>query len=136
MIRAAAFAFGVLLVSSPALALEGAGLVGDWETQWSNAADEPLSGGGPLLIRPDSGPDRLDGVTAAPGFDGVMNGEVSEQEDGALVWSGAWVSIWPEGATRGTFRFVFTDAQSFTGVWSSEDGEVENARWEGRRIGE
>lgn len=136
MFRAAVLACGVLAASPSALALDAADLTGAWETQWSNSASEPLSGGGPLLIRPDSGPDSLDGVTAAPGFDGVMNGEVIAEADGKLVWSGAWVSIWPEGLTRGAFRLVFIDANSFTGTWSSDDGEIENARWEGRRAAE
>jgi hypothetical protein len=62
-----------------------------------------------------------------------MNGEISEGEDGALVWSGRWASIWPEGATTGTFRLVFTDANTFNGTWSTDDGVVIDAAWNGQR---
>jgi hypothetical protein len=62
-----------------------------------------------------------------------MNGSVAPGEDGALIWSGAWVSYWPEGATRGTFRLVFSDEGHFTGTWSSEDGAVRDASWTGGR---
>ena len=66
-------------------------------------------------------------------MDGVMNGEVASGENGALIWSGTWVSYWPEGATRGTFRLVFRDADTFAGTWSSDDGAVQDARWLGAR---
>ena len=62
-----------------------------------------------------------------------MTGEAERQADGSVVWSGTWASVWPEGASQGTFRFVFTDADHFTGVWSSDDGEVVHARWNGQR---
>jgi hypothetical protein len=65
-------------------------------------------------------------------MDGVLNGDVTAGENGALVWSGTWVSYWPEGATRGPFRMVFT-GDAFAGIWSTDDGEVQNAAWNGRR---
>lgn len=121
-----------LLLSGQAYAIEPGDLVGAWTTEWSNGPAEPISGGDTLTISRDSSEGSLDGVTAAPGFDGVMNGEVSE-ENGALIWSGRWASIWPEGATLGTFRLVFTDANAFTGTWSTNDKQVRDAAWNGHR---
>ena len=86
-----------------------------------------------MIIRLDDSPDSLDGVTPAPGWDGVQTGEVEPGPNGSLIWSGRWANIWPEGATMGTFRFVFTDAHSFTGTWSSDDGEIQGAAWNGAR---
>lgn len=132
-VRAYAVSVALLVSIGQAAALEPAELRGEWETQWSNAANEPLSGGGPLLIRLDSGEAALDGVIPAAGMDGVMNGEITHDKSGALIWSGTWVSYWPEGATTGAFRLVFTDADSFTGTWSSDDGAVADAAWNGQR---
>ncbi|MET0182207.1 MAG: hypothetical protein ABW199_04905 [Caulobacterales bacterium] len=120
-------------LAQAASALEPADLVGAWNTQWANAPGEAVSGGGPMTISRDSSEDALDGVTPAPGMDGVMNGEVSKSADGKLVWSGRWASVWAEGATMGTFRFVFTNARSFTGVWSTDDGVINGAAWNGAR---
>lgn len=131
-IRAGLTAFAVLAIALPAAALEPAELAGGWMTEWSNAAGQPVDGGGPLTIAAEN-EDTLDGHQPAAGQDGVMNGQVGADANGALVWSGQWVSIWPEDVTRGTFRFVFTDADTFTGVWSTDDGEVRNAVWNGRR---
>lgn len=130
-VRACAFAVA-LLFSGQAAALEPGDLVGVWTTQWANAAGQAPDSGGPVRISADSNQDSLDGLIPGPGWDGVMTGEV-KQEDGALVWSGAWVSIWPEGLTRGSFRFVFTSANTFTGVWSTDDGAVREAVWNGQR---
>ncbi|MGE0597437.1 MAG: hypothetical protein AB7P07_13820 [Hyphomonadaceae bacterium] len=124
----------VMALAAPAFALEPAELAGRWETEWSNGADQPISGGAPMTITLEN-EDTLDGLWPSPGADGVINGQVTEEGD-VLVWSGPWVSVWPEGVTRGTFRFVFADANNFTGVWSSDDGEVAGAAWNGRRIDE
>jgi len=132
MIRAILFAFAVAASASPAFAFDRDDVIGEWVTEWANARGEAPTGGGPLIIRADSSPDGLDGVTPAAGWDGVMTGEVSE-ENGRVVWSGHWASIWPEGATMGTFRLVFSDADTFTGVWSTDDGDVRDAAWNGRR---
>lgn len=132
-VRAFAISVAFLLSAGQAAALELSHVTGEWETEWANAADEPLSGYGPIFVRLDTGADSLDGLNPGPGMDGVMNGEVTAGEDGALVWSGTWVSYWPEGATRGSFRLVFEDADHFEGTWSSEDGVVQNARWHGVR---
>lgn len=132
MIRAMFTALAFAACALPASALEPSALVGEWASEWANSAGEAPSGGGPLIIRADSSPDSLDGLTPAPGWDGVMNGEVGLQGE-AVIWSGRWASIWPEGATTGTFRLVFSDANSFTGAWSTDDGEVQNAAWNGRR---
>jgi hypothetical protein len=120
-------------IAAPARALEPSELVGVWTTEWSNAADEAISGGGPMRVAIDSSEESLDGLIPGPGMDGVMNGEITAGENGAVVWSGVWVSYWPEGATRGTYRFVFTSADVFTGTWSTDDKEVQNAAWNGRR---
>lgn len=133
VVRAFAVSVAFLLSAGQATALELSDLSGAWETEWSNAKDEPVSGGGPMIVRPDSGSEALDGLIPGPGMDGVMNGEVTVDENGALIWSGTWVSYWPEGATRGTFRLVFRDADAFAGTWSSEDGVVQDARWIGVR---
>jgi hypothetical protein len=122
-----------LLLSGQAHALEPGDLVGVWATEWSNAANEAPGPGGPMRIALDSDNGTLDGMTPAAGLDGVMNGEVSEGENGALIWSGVWVSNWPEDTVRGTFRLVFGDADSFTGTWSTNDKQVQNAVWNGRR---
>jgi hypothetical protein len=128
-----AFAFSAaLLLSGQAFALEPGDLVGVWTTEWSNAANEPITGGGALQIALDTGGESLDGLLPGPGMDGVLNGDVTVGENGALVWTGTWVSYWPEGATRGPFRMVFTD-DAFTGTWSTDDGTVQDAAWNGRR---
>lgn len=133
MKRIALAAVAWLAVAASAAALEPADLVGAWDTQWANRAGEAPNGGGPLIIRLDDSPDALDGSTPASGWDGVQTGEVAQGPNGSLIWSGRWASIWPEGATMGTFRFVFTDAHSFTGTWSSDDGEIQGAAWNGAR---
>lgn len=130
--RALVLSFAMLAMASPALAAEPADLVGVWTTEWSNAADEPISGGGPLQIALDTGGESLDGLLPGPGMDGVLNGDITTGEDGTLIWTGTWVTFWPEGATRGPFRMVFT-GDSFTGTWSTDDGTVQNAAWNGRR---
>lgn len=122
-----------LIVATPAFALEPSDLIGEWSTQWANAPGQAPDGGGPMRVSADTSPDSLDGVTPAPGFDGVMNGEVTAGKDGVLVWSGRWANIWPEGATTGTFNLVFTDANTFTGTWSTDDGEINAAAWNGQR---
>ena len=122
-----------LMFASSAFALEPADLVGAWDSEWANAAGEPVTGGGPLRISLDSSPDSLDGVTPAPGMDGMMNGETLVQPDGSLVWSGRWASVWPEGTTTGTFRFVFSSADTFAGTWSTDDKQVQGAAWVGSR---
>jgi hypothetical protein len=116
-----------------ALAVEPSEVIGEWDTQWANAAGDEPDGGGPMRISADANPDMLDGVTPAPGFDGVMNGEIERSEGGSLVWNGRWASIWPEGATTGTFRLIFTDANTFRGTWSTDDGEIDGAAWNGQR---
>ena len=133
MFRTSFIAFAFFGCAWPAFALERGDLVGDWQTQWANAAGQAPEGGGPMRVTADSSEDSLDGVTPAPGWDGVMNGEVETSADGALVWSGHWASIWREGTTTGTFRFVFKDSNSFTGTWSSDDGVVAGAAWNGQR---
>ncbi len=133
MKRVAFAALAWLALVSPAAALERGDLVGAWTTQWANQAREPVSGAGAMIIRPDESPDALDGVSPAPGWDGVFTGAVEPGPDGSLIWSGRWASIWPEGATMGTFRFVFTSANAFTGIWSTDDGAVQNAAYHGRR---
>jgi len=132
MFRAIVAAFAFAFIATPALALEPSDLIGEWQTEWANAGGAAPDGGGPVRIAADSAPDSLDGVIPGAGWDGLMNGEVTE-ERGVLVWSGQWVSVWPEGLTRGTFRFVFTDANTFSGTWSSDDGEIVDAAWNGRR---
>jgi hypothetical protein len=131
--RSALAALAFLAVATPAAALEPAELAGAWVTVWSNGPELPVDGGGPLAIAVENA-DTLDGHQPAAGQDGVMNGEVSTGENGALIWAGQWVSVWPRDVTRGTFRFVFTDADTFTGVWSTDDGEVKDAIWNGRRV--
>ncbi|MCR6644383.1 MAG: hypothetical protein NVV62_07645 [Terricaulis sp.] len=133
MKRIALAAFAWIALALPAAALEPADLIGTWTTQWGNGGGEAVSGGGPLIIRLDESPDALDGSTPAAGWDGVQTGEVEPGPNGSLIWSGRWASIWPEGATMGTFRSVFSDADTFTGVWSSDDGEIVNAPWNGAR---
>lgn len=133
MLKAIAAAFATFIIATPAVALDRDDLIGAWVTEWSNAADEAPSGGGLMRLSADTSRDGLDGVTPAPGWDGVMTGRVEAAENGALVWVGQWASIWPEGATMGTFRLVFSDADTFTGTWSSNDGEVQNGVWLGRR---
>jgi hypothetical protein len=133
MLRATFAALVFVACATPAIALERDDLIGAWETQWSNAPGEAPTGGGPMQVSADTSSDGLDGLTPASGWDGVMNGRVEPGADGALIWSGQWASIWPEGATMGTFRFVFTDADSFTGTWSTDDGEISRAVWNGQR---
>ena len=130
--RAILLALSFALAPVAALALEPSDVLGRWETQWSNQANEAVSGGAPMNISLDS-PEALDGTWPAPGADGVIYGEVIVQPDGALVWSGTWAHLWPESVSRGTFRFVFTDANSFSGTWSTADGAVKNAVWNGQR---
>lgn len=130
--RALVLSFALLAIAAPASALEPSDLVGVWTTEWSNAANEPLTGGGALQITLDTGGESLDGLLPGPGMDGVLNGDVSTGDDGALIWTGTWVSYWPEGATRGPFRMVFT-GDSFTGTWSTDDGTVQDAAWNGHR---
>lgn len=133
MLKAIAAVLAIFVVATPAFALGRDDLIGEWVTQWSNAAGEAPSGGGPMRLSADASNDGLDGVTPAPGWDGVMTGRIESVESGALVWTGQWASIWPEGATMGTFRLVFSDPDTFTGTWSTNDGEVQDAAWIGRR---
>jgi hypothetical protein len=122
-----------LLLSGQAHATEPGDLVGVWTTEWANSPTEPVGPGGPLTISRDSSEGSLDGHTPAAGFDGVMNGEVTPGPNGALIWEGRWASVWPEGATMGTFRLVFTDANTFTGTWATDDKQVRDAAWNGHR---
>lgn len=131
--RALLLGLALFAFATPALALERSDLIGAWDTQWANAPGVPVDGGGPMRISADSSADALDGVTPAPGMDGVMTGEIEQIANGHLIWSGRWASVWPEGATMGTFRFVFTDANTFTGTWSTDDGEITGAAWNGQR---
>ena len=130
--RALLLALSFMLAPVAAHALEPTDVLGRWDTQWSNQGGEAVSGGAPMQISLDS-PEALDGVYSSPGADATIYGEAIPQPDGTLLWSGAWANVWPEGVTRGTFRFVFTDANTFTGSWSSDDGEIKNAAWNGRR---
>ena len=122
-----------LLFSGQAHAIEPGELAGVWITEWSNAANEAPGPGGPMRISLDADNGTLDGMTPAAGLDGVMNGETTDGENGALIWSGVWVSNWPEDSVRGAFRLVFTDANTFTGTWSTNDKQVQGAAWNGRR---
>lgn len=133
MLRAIFAAFALAASATPALALERDDLIGEWQAEWANAPGQAPDGGGVMRLTADTSEDGLDGVTPAPGMDGVMNGEVERDASGALVWSGRWASVWPEGATTGTFRFVFTNADTFTGAWSTDDGEITGAAWNGHR---
>ncbi|MDX2277245.1 MAG: hypothetical protein NW206_17505 [Hyphomonadaceae bacterium] len=130
--RVAILALAVWALAGPAFALEPEDVLGEWITEWGNQGGEPVSGGAPMRVTLDS-PGALDGVWPSPGADGVIYGEAVARPDGTLVWEGDWASIWPEGVTRGAFRFVFTDADSFTGTWSTDDGEIVDAPWNGRR---
>lgn len=130
--RAAVFALLLWCGASSAFALEAKDVTGAWVTEWSNSADEPISDGAPMRIALDS-ESALDGVWPSPGPDGTIYGEAETQDDGSLVWIGTWANVWPEGVTRGTFRFVFTDADNFTGTWSTDDGDVAGAAWNGHR---
>lgn len=118
----------------PAPALPREAVVGVWATQFANRSGGPIEGVGVLRITLDSSPDGLDGVSPAPGWDGVQTGEVTHGPNDTLIWTGRWASIWPEGATMGTFRLVFANADTFTGTWSSDDGEIVDAAWNGRRL--
>lgn len=131
--RVILFALAALSLAAPGFALEPGDVVGEWQTEWANQGGEDVSGGAPMRITLDSA-EALDGVYPSPGPDGVIYGEATERADGVLVWEGTWSTDWPEGATRGTFRFVFTDVDTFAGTWSSDDGEVMNAAWNGRRV--
>jgi hypothetical protein len=133
MFRTLIVAVAFAACAAPAFALEPSELIGEWDTQWANAAGEAPDGGGPMRVSADSNPDALDGVTPAPGWDGVMTGEVERREDGTLLWNGRWASIWAEGATTGTFRLLFSDANTFTGKWSTDDGDIDGAAWNGQR---
>lgn len=133
MLRAIAFALSLALCSTPVFALERDDLIGDWNTQWASAAGQEPWDGGLVRISADNMPEGLDGLLPSPGWDGLMSGDVSE-ENGAVVWSGRWASVWSEGATMGTFRLVFTSPESFTGVWSSDDAAVVDAAWIGQRV--
>lgn len=126
--------FAWFAIAAPAAALERGDIVGTWESQWANRPGEPASAGGDrLVIALDTSADGLDGFSGAPGMDGVMNGEIAEGPNGSLIWTGQWASVWRDTTERGTFRFVFTDAHSFTGTWSTADGEVQGAAWNGAR---
>lgn len=116
------------------VSLQREAVIGEWLTQFANESGGPIVGAGQLRITRDSGLDGLDGVSPAPGWDGVQTGEVEPGPNGSLIWSGRWASIWPEGATMGSFRLIFSDANTFTGVWSSDDGEVVDAAWNGMRL--
>lgn len=120
--------------AAPAPALPAQAVVGEWITQFANEGGGPIVGAGRLRITLDSNPNALDGVSPAPGWDGVQTGEVEPGPNDTLIWAGRWASIWPEGATMGTFRLVFTDADTFTGTWSSDDGEIVEAAWNGVRL--
>jgi|CXWL01.1.fsa_nt_gi hypothetical protein len=130
--RAVLVALGLMLAPGAAWAVEPAEVVGGWVTEWANQGGEAVSGGAPMRISLES-PDALDGAWPTPGADGVIFGEAETRADGALVWRGQWAHVWPEGVTRGTFHFVFTDANTFTGTWSTSDGEIVDAAWNGRR---
>jgi hypothetical protein len=120
---------------APATALEPQDLLGRWSTEWANAAGEEPNGSADVYIMQDADASgSLDGVWDTPGVNGVMHGTIERGEDGELVWTGRWA---PPNATSdaqgGTFRFVFTNARAFAGIWSADNGGVQDAPWNGRR---
>jgi hypothetical protein len=103
------------------------GFAGSWITWWEQG------GGFSPCSRMDvvaESEDRLDGMWAAPGPNGVLHGAVAQQRDG-LVWQGEWRDA--EGGTGG-FRFVLApDGDRFEGTYTLEAGEDEHM-WNGVRL--
>jgi hypothetical protein len=67
MMRAFLFVLAFAL-AAPAHALERNDVLGEWITQWANAAGQVPESGGPLRVSADTDQDSLDGLMPAPGW--------------------------------------------------------------------
>lgn len=94
--------------------------VGTWITWWDEAGDvSPCSR---VIVALESG-STLDGMWAAPGWNGLVHGTV-QQTGGGLVWRGEWRDMNGSGG----FRFVLgapgVPADRFRGTYTTgESGE-------------
>lgn len=107
----------VTMTAMPAQATLEPSLIGTWTTEQSDGSQAHTI---EMTLRPENGDGDItsgpvDGVWNAPGFDGVMFGQI-----GSNTLTGEWVL----GARRGTFTFTLDPANRcrFTGSWTENGG--------------
>lgn len=102
---------------------------GTWVTWWDEDG-EPSTCARMLVVT--EGPSTLDGMWAAPGWNGLLHGTVEQTRRG-LRWQGQWRD---ENGTGG-FRFVLgvpgSPPDRFEGVYTSA-GSSEELIWNGARM--
>jgi hypothetical protein len=122
----------VAAAAAPTSASGGAGpadYVGTWIT-WFEAGQGPTSPCTRLYVAEES-ESTLEGMWAAPGWNGLVRGTVRQARAG-LVWQGAWRN----GETTGGFQLILggpdAPAGQFKGTYTAADpGEVR--AWNGVR---
>jgi hypothetical protein len=106
-----------------------ADFVGTWITWWDEDG-EPSTCARMVVIA--EGPGALDGMWAAPGWNGLLYGRVEQTRRG-LRWQGQW----RDESSTGGFRFVLgvpgSPPDRFEGVYTSE-GSREELTWNGARM--
>lgn len=114
--------------ASPRVTQEG--FAGAWITWWDEGGEMSTCSRMDVVAE---GEGTLDGMWAAPGFNGVMHGTVQQTRRG-LRWEGEWRDA--EGGS-GRFRFVLgapgEPADRFEGVYTTGDDGEEMA-WNGVRL--
>ena len=102
---------------------------GTWVTWWDENG-EPSACARMFVVAESSG--TLDGMWAAPGWNGLLHGTVDQTRRG-LRWQGQW----RDQNGSGGFRFVLgapgTPPDRFEGVYTS-GGESEELMWNGARL--
>lgn len=113
---------------APAHSTRGAAedFVGSWIT-WQTAPD---GGAGECrrLAVSAAGADARDGTWDAPGWSGMVNGTVREQQ-GRAVWAGEW----RDGQLAGKFSFALVAGDRFQGTFAGP-GTHQAVPWAGVRV--
>lgn len=127
---------GAALVAAAAAPTKASGrpgssgdFVGSWITWWD--IDGEMSPCSRMVVAPES-ETTLDGMWAAPGWNGLLHGTV-EQTRGGVRWRGEWRD--QNGA--GGFRFVLgapgAPANRFQGTYTTQ-GSSQELSWTGERV--
>lgn len=102
---------------------------GTWVTWWDENG-EPSACARMFVV--SEGPGTLDGMWAAPGWNGLLHGTVDQTRRG-LRWQGQW----RDENGSGGFRFLLgapgTPADRFAGVYTT-GGERDELMWNGARL--
>lgn len=106
----------------------GTDFAGSWITWWDENGE--ISACSRLVVAPES-ETTLDGMWAAPGWNGLLHGTVQQTRRGVR-----WQGQWRDENGSGGFRFVLgvpgTPADRFEGVYTSP-GSSEELMWNGAR---